>query len=104
MIYQYGCEKCGAKFEVIKRVSEYKDPESCKCGYEATRVPFPTKIHLSGTAVQDKYFNHALGQVCTDTEAKQIAKDRGMIEVGNERIEKHVKPVEHSYDDVWKGA
>lgn len=104
MIYEQECTSCGNKFEVVKPASEYDTIEICKCGAEAKRVPFPRKIHLSNTAVQSPYFNHALGQVCTDNEARKIAKERGMIEVGNERVDKHVQSAETNYDDVWKGA
>lgn len=103
MIYEYRCFGCKKAFDVIKPVKDYDKEEICtSCGAVADRVPFPRRTYLSGTAVQEKYFNHALGQVCTDREAKQMAKERGMIEIGNEKVD--VKPVEHSYDDVWKGA
>ncbi len=105
MIYEYKCFGCKRGFDVIKPVKDYDKEETCeKCGAVADRVPFPRRTYLSGTAVQDKYFNHALGTVCTDKEAKILAKNRGMIEVGNEDVSKHVNPVESNYDDVWQGA
>ncbi len=104
IVYAYKCESCGASFDIVKPVSQYDADENCQCGYLATRIPFPQKIHLGRTAVESPYFNHALGQVCTDSEARKIAKERGLIEVGNEKVEKHVKVEESTYDDVWKGA
>lgn len=113
MIYEYKCFQCKKLFDVAKPVSRYLDEEICvSCGAVADRVPFPRKTHLSGTAVQDKKFNHALGRVCTDREAKQIAKEQGMIEVGNEDVSKHAdtvrsdldKAADKAYDDIWKGV
>lgn len=105
MVYEHFCVPCNRTFDVIRPVSRYDDAEICaKCGSVAERVPFPRRVFLHGTAVQEKQFNHALGTVCTDNEAKQIAKERGLIEVGNERVEKHVKPYESDYSDIWKGA
>lgn len=105
MIYEFCCNECKLRFDEIRPVSEYANPANCpKCSAEATRVPFPRRVWFAGTSVQDRYFNHALGKVVSDTEAKQIAKERGMIEVGNEDISKHCNVEESNYDDVWKGA
>lgn len=97
---------------MIKPVSQYQDPETCKCGYEATRVPFPKRVYLANTAVQDRKFNQALGTVCTDSEARQIAKERGLIEVGNEDVakaahrtaEQNEQQLDAELEQVWKGA
>lgn len=108
MIYEFTCTPCTKRFDVARRVSEYDLPASCPvCGIEAQRTPFPRKIHLYGTAVQNAYFHNGLGTVVRgETDAKAIAKERGLIEVGNEQVEKHVKPDLHDYaaDDIWKGA
>lgn len=57
----------------------------------------PRKIHLSGTAVQEKKYQPALGRAATDKELASEAKARGWAEVGNERPEKHLKPAEVEY-------
>lgn len=82
------------KFEdIIKPVSEYDSVEKCKvCDKIMTRAFAPSKIHLYGTKVQDAYYNVGLGQVVkNDSHARQIAKDKNYIEVGNEKPEKHLK-------------
>lgn len=105
MLYEYLCEACGSHFDVVKPVSEYNTPEQCRsCSHDAIRVPYPRNLYLSNTSVQEKYFHPGLGCVTTDSEAKKIAKERGLIEVGNEKIEKHVQHKEKSYDDIWQGA
>lgn len=101
MVYDYTCAPCEYTFEVVKNAKYYNDPEDCpKCGDEATRVFPPKKIHLMNTAVQEKYFDHALGVVTTKDGAKDIAKRRGLVEVGNERPEKHLAPEVDDYSDV----
>ena len=112
MVYVYKCDSCGNQFDVIKSVSRYQDPENCKCGYEATRVPFPQRTYLSGTAVQDRKWNHALGMDCTESEARAYAKQNGLIEVGNENVTKEAKrtqdhieqKLDADLETVWKGA
>jgi putative FmdB family regulatory protein len=98
MIYPYRCE-CGFEFDVVKAVSDFNRPESCeRCGKEASRVF--TRTQLFGTRVEDYSFNHGLGCVTRNSaHARQLAKDKGLIEVGNEKPEKHLKPTLLSYDD-----
>jgi hypothetical protein len=105
VIYEFQCHCCNTSFDVIKPAAMYNTPETCaKCGEIATRIPFPRKVHLYGTSVQEIEFNHALGKAVTKREASHLAKEKGMIEVGNEDISKHVKMEESNYDDIWQGA
>lgn len=113
MIYEFRCFGCDKLFEVAKPVSRYREDELCTtCGCIAERVPFPRKTYLNNTAVQEKSFNHGLGIACTPNEAKRIAKEKGLIEVGNENVHKAAKrtseQLDQKYDaeleSVWKGA
>lgn len=104
MVYEYKCASCSKTFDVIKSAAFYDSEELCSCGYVADRIPFPRKIHLYGTSVQEKEWNHALGKAVTKDEGAALAKSKGMVEVGNEDISKHVKMEETNYDDIWKGA
>ncbi len=98
MIYDYHCNECDTHTEVIKSVRFIDQKEKCQiCDTLMTRAFAPTKIHLSGTAVQEKKWQPALGRAATDNEMRQEAKRRGMIEVGNERPENHLKPPEAEY-------
>lgn len=100
MIYVYSCNGCGGKFDIIKPVGDYNRPEFCPTSHVTmTRAFAPQIVYLSGTEVQERAWNPAFGQALTRNEAKQIAKDKGMIEVGNERPEKHLKPNLSSYDE-----
>jgi hypothetical protein len=62
------------------------------CGSYSVRKFVPSRIYLNNTAVEHPEFNHGLGCVTKNNRhASQIAKDRGMIEVGNENMSKHRK-------------
>jgi hypothetical protein len=74
-------------------------PQGISCDGVMERI-FSWKLHLTGTKVQERYFNHALGGVVTDTEARRIAKERGLIEVGNEIPGKHLKPEVSDYSEI----
>lgn len=99
MIYEYSCLKCDSTCEIVKPVSEYDKVENCaECGTVMSRAFAPKKLHLYGTAVEEKYFNHGLGQVVNGkAHVKQICKEKKIIEVGNERPEKHLKIRQQEY-------
>jgi putative FmdB family regulatory protein len=101
MVYEYSCAACNKTWDVIKPVSEYQSIELClDCGKVGVRAFAPKKIHLHGTSVQDAYFNVGLGKIVkNDAHARQIAKDKGFIEVGNERPEKHLSVKLSDYED-----
>jgi putative FmdB family regulatory protein len=92
LIYLYACAACGHTQDVIKSVKDFDRTEVCKCGTEMKRQISRGRIYLSGTAVQEKKFQPALGRAATDSELRAEAKQRGWIECGNERPEKHLKP------------
>lgn len=100
MVYEYSCSQCQTSIDIIKPVSDYDRIENCEtCGTLMNRAFAPRKIHLYGTAVQDAYYNNGLGCVVkNDKHARQIAKDRNLIEVGNERPEKHLKIKRQEYE------
>ena len=58
------------------------------------------KVGFSGekTTSEVSDFHHGLGQiVSSDKHARQIAKDRGMVEVGNDS-QNNLRPQEKSYE------
>lgn len=98
MLYGYQCTACNTEWEVIKPVAEIDSPETCeKCGALGKRQ-ISGGQHIIGAKVQDPYFSHALGEVVkNDAHARKIAKQKGMIEIGNES-QTHLKPTLHKYD------
>lgn len=97
MIYEYHCMDCDTKTDIIKSIREFERREHCKvCGALMTRC-FSARIQFTNTAVQELQFNPAIGRAVTKREMAQIAKRNDWVEVGNERVEKHVKPQEIDY-------
>jgi putative FmdB family regulatory protein len=90
-IYEYRCEQEHA-WEVIKPMSASQDSEACReCGALGKKVP--ARFGFTGAGDWNRQeFNHGLGCVATPKQAEKIAKDRGLIAVGNESPDKmHAK-------------
>lgn len=92
MQYEYDCN-CGYAFIAAKSVADRNDPEACpKCFATARRREVPSRIRLQVSELSDwnnPHYNHGLGRAVKSTaEAKRIAKSRGLVEVGNENLEK----------------
>lgn len=85
MIYPYRCLKCFHSFDVVKPVAEVNKPEECpECGAETERL-FTARIHIVGAAVQHAEYNPGLGCVVQNKNHRaEIAKQKGLVEVGNE--------------------
>lgn len=100
MIYDYICEKCCTEFTVVRPASEYNRNEPCQtCGNPGQRI-FSCNIHFIGTKVEDAEFNRGLGKVTKSKNHRdELAKQMGVIEVGNEPPNKI-----HSYFDENREA
>lgn len=88
------------------------DPEHCKCGEIAIRDFVPTRIHLSGTAVQHAEYNPGLGCVVKDKQhRRELCKARGLEEVGSEPVaslhkyhdERRLEKIDRAYDEADRG-
>lgn len=93
MIYPYACPK-GHRFEVIKPLSAIDNEERCECGEVSERQIGLTRLDkTSAGGWNQQSYNPALGQWTKSTKhARDIAKAKGLIEVGNEppeNIHKH---------------
>lgn len=109
MIYQYVCQDCKQEFDVIKRASDMERPELCKCGAQATREFVPSKVFFNGTKVEHAEYNPGLGCIVRNTShRKEIARSKGLEEIGNEKpetIHKHFdKAREERREKAWAEA
>ena len=89
-IYPYQCTECDHEFEVAKRVAQIEDIEHCEeCEAVASRG-ISDKISFSGEKEWDTaHYNPAFGKVMgSNSEARREAKRMGMIEMGDEPVEK----------------
>jgi putative FmdB family regulatory protein len=110
MVYEYHCASCDLRFDVIKRAADYDCEERCtRCDAVATRQFVPQRIHLFGTAVESPEYNPGLGCIVNNKQhRKEIAKSKGLIELGSEsadNIHKHYdKAREEKHEAAWEEA
>jgi putative FmdB family regulatory protein len=86
MIYEYRCQPCAHAFDVVKPVADMEREERCtRCDAPAVRAFVPSRVFFSGTSVQNAEYNPGLGCVVKDkAHREEIAKRRGLIEIGND--------------------
>lgn len=98
MIYDYECQDCGKRFDIIKAVSEIDRIELCSHCTKPMRIVFHAP-QLVGTKVDDAYYCPSHGQVVKSAaHSRELAKHKGWLEIGNERPEKHLKIERKPYD------
>jgi len=95
LIYPYLCRDCSLEFEIIKSHVDIELPECCpSCGKIGVRTISKHQM-IDKSSANDwnmKSYNPAFGEALTPSEAKKLAKERGLTEVGNEdpnKISKH---------------
>ena len=98
--YEFYCRPCNAIDEIVRPMSQAKDPYRCPdCKSETKRHYTPPQVITEGEQIP--YLHPAFGTVMTDNQAKKEAKRRGLIEVGNEDVAKHIEgPKRVSYDST----
>lgn len=87
MIYPYLC-KCGTEFDVTKTIHQIDLVEECpSCHSIAERIIASGSFY--GEKDEDASYDPALGCIVKNQiHRRKIAKDRGLIEVGNEDMNK----------------
>lgn len=109
MVYEYHCPECRKRFDVIKSASEMEREETCGCGAVARRQFVPSRVHFIGTAVQHPEFNPGLGCIVKNSKHRtEVAKQKGLVEVGNEPVDKIHKHFEREREErrekAWSEA
>ena len=94
--YEFFCAECNAIDEVVRPMSASGAPYQCPECYGPT-VKKLTLPQVITKGLEIPYLHPAFGTVMTDTQAKAEAKRRGMIEVGNEKLDS-LTPERKSYD------
>lgn len=87
MIYEYYCPDCKLLVDVEKSLAQIDRPEFCSaCDYEMERQLSANVSFQNEKAESNEAFYHpALGQVVkSEKHAREVAKQKGFIEVGNE--------------------
>ena len=89
--YGYRCPSCSQEFEMIKRIVDVDNIERCpfcdsKCKPQDRIISTPA---LHNTAVEHPEYDPGLGMIInSNAHRRQIAKERGLEEIGNESPEK----------------
>jgi hypothetical protein len=113
--FEYFCEKCDVVFEIYRSMKqgrwtlaelkdEKEDGGQCPhCKNISFTRKFSAKIQFVGASVEDAEYNPALGQVVKNSRhRKEIAKQKGLIEVGNEKTESLHKQADKQRADKLK--
>lgn len=107
MIYAYNCPNCALTFDVVKVVDLIERSEHCsRCGEISTRQFFPQRLYFTGTKVEHAEYNPGLGCITRNANHRnEIAKQKGLEEIGNEapdKIHKHFdKRREEKREEIW---
>lgn len=109
-VYDYSCEKCDLDFEIFKSIKEHRKTEPCpQCGNEAPQDLSRCRPMHTGASVKDAYKCPALGTIVkSDAHRKELARARGLEEIGNEKpdsLHKHFdqareNKIKKSWDEV----
>lgn len=102
MKYDFHCNQCEVTTEVEKSVDKYNEVGYCiYCGSVVSRL-LPTRFYFHGGKRVDPYYDQGLGCVVKDTKHRdQIAKSKGVTEVGNESMDKFSKKLKTEKDKKW---
>lgn len=85
MIYEYKCDQCETSKDVVKSVKDYDTPETCEKCQNSMRKVFSISRPLVDSMEPEYY--HSLGTVIkTKRQKREIMKAKGLIEVGNEKV------------------
>ncbi len=110
-VYPFYCQKCDEEFESVESIKTYDGDGECPTCQTVSRerVFKAGGIYFLGTSVESAEYNPALGQVVKNSKHRnEIAKQKGLIEIGNEKpeaIHKHydnqrADKLKKSWDDV----
>ena len=95
--YEFFCKRCNAIDEVVRPMSESNVAYLCpECGENTQRRYTTPQVITQGEQIP--YVHPAFGTIMTDNQAKEEAKRRGWVEVGNESLDSIEPPKRESYD------
>lgn len=101
--YEYRC-KAGHNFDVVKRISELDRDERCDCGEGADRqVTLPAPVSVTAGDWNRVSYNPGLGQWTKSWKhGREVAKSKGLVEVGDTPMETVHKDAERTRADRYK--
>lgn len=101
-VYEYGCKDCGHEFDVVKSFKEYDLPEACQSCQSLKTERYISRSYFYGEKDWDKVeFNPAFGCLVKNKKHReQLAKERNLIEIGNEDFDKTCKSQDEKSDKI----
>lgn len=101
MTYEYHCHPCSKSFDVVKSHRQMDEPEKCPhCETVAVRAFVPSRVHFIGTKVEHTEYNPGLGCLVKNSAHRaEIAKLKGVEEIGNEKPESIHKHFDQARED-----
>jgi len=105
MIYEYKCTN-NHRWEVIKSVRNIDNIENCsECDTIGTRCISQSQSFSGANDWDTAHYSHALGKnVRNNNEERKLCKQKGMIEVGNEDVNKTHKHFKDQRDKKWQSG
>jgi len=97
--YPYFCSQCDCETEIEKSLEEIDRVETCECGHPMARM-ISEKISFKNEKLADNqsFFHPALGCVVnSNSHAQKIARERGLIEIGDEKQD-NLTPKNENYE------
>ena len=96
--YEYFCVKCNAIDEIVRPMAESNKVYNCPVCNEACKKKYSVPQVIT-QGEQIPYMHPAFGTVMTDLQAKEEAKRRGWVEVGNDTQSNVSPPKKSNYDE-----
>lgn len=90
--YPYLCQNCNHRWDVVKSVRQIDDREMCPTCQSLDNRRYLTPVNFNGASDWDRAeFNPGLGCIIKNQKHRErVAKERGLVEVGNEDVSKFV--------------
>lgn len=108
--YKMHCQKCDDNFEHVESIKTFEGQAQCPaCKTISNEQVYTGAVHFLGASVESAEYNPALGQIVKNSKhRKELAKQKGLIEIGTEKpetIHKHfdkarADKLKKSWDDI----
>ncbi len=98
--YPYECKFCLYHFDIMKTVASIDDDEPCpECDSATDRLIARNQSFYGADQWDCVGYDPAFGQIIKDnSHRKRLAKEKGMIEIGNEPVDKMHRHFETQLD------
>lgn len=102
--YIMTCSKCDKEFEHFESIMTFEGKAPCPtCKNVSNEQVYTGAVHFLGASVESAEYNPGLGQIVKNSKhRKEIAKQKGLIEVGTEKPDQMRRHFEKERQDKLK--